>query len=243
MYQEPAPGLYRHYKGGEYRVVGTARHSETDEPMVVYRCLYDNDSLWVRPLAMFLGTVAVDGTELPRFSLVARDRAGGPVASELIAGLGLERHPEGGWYRETYRAAGTIPGTLLPGQVGGERSFSTAIYFLLERGDISALHRIRSDELWHFHAGAPLIVHVITPAGGSYALALGSDPAAGETFQAVVPAGCWFGAETTGDYSLVGCTVAPGFDFADFEMGSRADLLGRFPTHAGIIRRLTRDGD
>ncbi len=131
MHHEPAPGLYRHYKGGEYRVIGTAHHSETDEPMVVYRCLYYNDSLWVRPLAMFLETVTVDGAELPRFSLVAPDHAGGPVAMELIAGLGLTRHPEGGWYRETYRAAGTIPGTLLPEQVAGERSFSTAIYFLL----------------------------------------------------------------------------------------------------------------
>lgn len=243
MHHEPEPGLYRHYKGGEYRVIGTARHSETEEPMVVYRCLYDNDSLWVRPLAMFLETVTVDGAELPRFSLVAPDHAGGPVVAELIAGLGLARHPEGGWYRETYRAAGTIPGTFLPEQVAGERSFSTAIYFLLERGDISALHRIKFDELWHFHAGAPLIVHVITPAGDGYSLTLGSDPAAGETFQGVVPAGCWFGAETTGDYSLVGCTVAPGFDFADFEMGSRADLLCRFPAQTGIIRRLTRDGD
>lgn len=242
MHQEPPPGLYRHYKGGEYRVIGTARHSETDELMVVYRCLYDNDSLWVRPLAMFMETVLVDGVELPRFSLVAPDRAGGPVAAELIAGLGLTRHPEGGWYRETYRAAGTIPGNLLPEHVAGERSFSTAIYFLLERGGMSALHRIKSDELWHFHAGAALTVHVITPAGDYYPLTLGSDLATGETFQAVVPAGCWFGAETTGDYSLVGCTVAPGFDFADFEMGSRSDLLGRFPAHAGIIRRLTPGG-
>lgn len=242
MQQQPAPGLYRHYKGGEYRVIGTARHSETDEPMVVYRCLYDNDSLWVRPVAMFQETVPVDGAEVPRFTLVAPDRADGPSAAELIASLGLTRHPEGGWYRETYRAGGTIPGTLLTDRAAGERSFSTAIYFLLERGDISALHRIKSDELWHFHAGAPLVVHLITPEGVCSSLTLGSDPGAGETFQGVVPAGCWFGAETTGDYSMVGCTVAPGFDFADFEMGCRADLLSRFPVHAGIIRRLTRDG-
>jgi len=240
MHQEPAPGLYRHYKGGEYRVIGTARHSETEEPLVVYRCLYDNDSLWVRPLAMFMETVMVDGAERPRFSLVAADGAGGPTPAELIADLALTRHPEGGWFRETYRAAGTIPGTLLNGEETDARAFSTAIYFLLERGDISTLHRIKSDELWHFHAGAPLIVHVITPEGDYYALKLGSNPAAGEMFQGVVPAGCWFGAETTGNYSLVGCTVAPGFDFADFEMGSRPDLLSRFPAHAGIIRRLTR---
>lgn len=239
MHQEPTPGLYRHYKGGEYRVIGTSRHSETDELMVVYRCIYDNDSLWVRPLAMFQENVTVDGGAMPRFSLVAPDSAGRPAAAELIAGLGLTRHPEGGWYRETYRATGTIPGALLSEQADGERSFSTAIYFLLERGDLSALHRIKSDELWHFHAGAPLIVHLITPEGTRNSLTLGSNPAAGESFQGVVPAGCWFGAETTGDFSLVGCTVAPGFDFADFEMGSRSDLLSRFPAHAGLIKRLT----
>lgn len=239
MHHEPTPGLYRHYKGGEYRVIGTARHSETDELLVVYRCLYDNDSLWVRPLSMFTETVRCDGEEVPRFRLVAPDRTSGPTAAGLIASLGLARHPEGGWYRETYRAAGTIPGALLPERCAGERSFSTAIYFLLERGEVSALHRIRSDELRHFHTGAPLTVHVITPAGEYYTLKLGSDPAAGETFQAVVPAGCWFGAETGGAFSLVGCTVAPGFDFADFEMGRRLDLLGRFPDHAAVIRRLT----
>lgn len=243
MHQEPAPGLYRHYKGGEYRVIGTARHSETDELMVVYRCLYDNNSLWVRPFAMFQETVLVDGTEIPRFRLVAPDCAMGPAAAELIVSLGLTRHPEGGWYRETYRAGGAIPDTLLPDRAGGERSFSTAIYFLLERGDISALHRIRSDELWHFYGGAPLIVHLITPEGSYCSLTLGSDPTTGATFQGVVPAGCWFGAETTGDYSLVGCTVAPGFDFADFEMGCRSGLLSRFAAHASIIRRLTRDGE
>jgi predicted cupin superfamily sugar epimerase len=192
---------------------------------------------------MFQETVTVDGAAMPRFSLVAPDRADGSVAAELIAGLGLTRHPEGGWYRETYRATGTIPGALFPERAAGERSFSTAIYFLLERGDLSAFHRIKSDELWHFHAGAPLIVHLITPEGAHRFLTLGNDPAAGESFQGVVPAGCWFGAETTGAFSLVGCTVAPGFDFADFEMGSRSDLLSRFPVHAGIITRLTRNGE
>lgn len=162
-----------------------------------------------------------------------------PTAAELITGLNLTRHPEGGWYRETYRSNGTVPGTLLPGRPAGNRSFCTAIYFLLERGDISALHRIKSDELWHFHAGAALTVHVITPGGEYSPLRLGRDMAAGESFQAVVPAGCWFGAETDGAFSLVGCTVAPGFDFADFTMGERDDLLRHYPAHAGMIRRLT----
>jgi len=163
----------------------------------------------------------------------------GSAAAELITHLKLARHPEGGWYRETYRSGGTVAANLLPERFAGDRAFCTAIYFLLERGDVSALHRIKSDELWHFYAGAALTVHVITPQGEYYPLKLGSDLAAGESFQAIVPAGCWFGAASEGAYSLVGCTVAPGFDFADFEMGSRENLLRRFPAHVGIIRRLT----
>ena len=166
-----------------------------------------------------------------------------PAAAELITRLNLARHPEGGWYRETYRSPAVIPGDLLPEGSAGDRSMCTAIYFLLERGDVSALHRIKSDEVWHFYAGAALTVHVITPRGGYYPLRLGADIAAGESFQAVVPAGYWFGAEVpaAGAYSLVGCTVAPGFDFADFEMGSRDQLLRQFPAQAGIIRRLTHE--
>jgi predicted cupin superfamily sugar epimerase len=165
----------------------------------------------------------------------------GPTAAELITRLKLARHPEGGWYRESYRAGGIIPGNLLPQRFAGDRAFCTAIFFLLERGDISALHRIKSDELWHFYAGAALTVHVITPEGDYYPLKLGSDLAAGESFQAVVPEGCWFGATSEGAYSLAGCTVAPGFDFADLEMGSREQSLRRFPAHAGVIRRLTME--
>jgi predicted cupin superfamily sugar epimerase len=166
----------------------------------------------------------------------------GPTAAELITRLKLSRHPEGGWYRESYRATGIVAANLLPQRFEGDRAFSTAIYFLLERGDISALHRIKSDELWHFYSGAALTVHVITPEGDYYPLKIGSDLAAGESFQAVVPANCWFGAEPEGEYSLVGCTVAPGFDFADFEMGTREQLLRRFPAHASVILSLTPEG-
>ena len=166
----------------------------------------------------------------------------GLTADELIKRLGLVHHPEGGWYRETYRSAGMIPGDALPERFSGPRSLCTSIYFFLEQGDRSALHRIKSDELWHFHTGASLAIHVITPDGEHQKLKLGTDITAGESFQAVVPAGCWFGAEISGYglYSLVGCTVAPGFNFDDFEMGSRAILLQQFPSHAEIIRRLTK---
>jgi predicted cupin superfamily sugar epimerase len=167
----------------------------------------------------------------------------GLTADDLIKRFNLVSHPEGGWFRETYRSTEIIPGDALPERFGGPRSFSTSIYFLLEQGDISALHRIKSDEMWHFYAGAPLTIHVITPIGAHRELKLGADVAASESFQDVVPTGCWFGAEIsgTGPYSLVGCTVAPGFDFGDFEMGCRGALLQQFPSHAEIIRRLTKE--
>src|SRR5690349_13479691 len=93
-----------------------------------------------------------------------------------ISTLGLTRHPEGGWFRESYRSAESIPAGALPGRFGGERSICTSIYFLLERGECSALHRIRSDEIWHFHEGGPLIVHVLPPNGEKYEIRLGRDP-------------------------------------------------------------------
>ena len=163
------------------------------------------------------------------------------TAGDLIERLGLLRHPEGGWFRETYRSAEETPGAALPERFGGSRSFSTAIYFLLERGDISALHRIKSDEIWHFYAGSAVLVHVISPDGGYTARRLGPDPESGDSFQLVVPAGSWFGAEVIeGAFTLVGCTVAPGFDFADFEMADRRALTELYPGHSEIIRRLTR---
>ena len=165
------------------------------------------------------------------------------LAEELINTLGLAPHPEGGWFRETYRATEKVPGTVLPGRFSGDRSFCTAIYYLLEKGDISAFHRIKSDELWHFHTGTVLTVHLFSQEGDYRALPLGADLAAGASFQVVVPGGCWFGAEVTGggDFSLVGCTVAPGFDFVDFEMANRESLLLQFPAHEDLIRRLTHE--
>ena len=163
--------------------------------------------------------------------------------AELIARHNLKPHPEGGWFCETYRAAEVIPEAGLPTRFTGERAFSTAIQFLLERQDYSALHRLKSDEIWHFYDGAPLTVHLFAPNGEYRPILLGHDPELGERLQAVVPAGCWFGADLagSGDFALVGCTVAPGFDFLDFEMGGRSKLAGLFPQHDALIRRLTRD--
>lgn len=161
-------------------------------------------------------------------------------ASFWIERLALVRHPEGGWFRESYRSAEGVDAAGLPERFGGRRSFATAIYFLLEQGGISALHRIRSDEMWHFYDGSPLRVEMIDSAGDASSFVLGSDPDRGEAFQGIVPAGCWFGAAAEGEWSLVGCTVSPGFDFADFEMGDRSALVRRFPQHRSLIERLTR---
>jgi hypothetical protein len=162
-------------------------------------------------------------------------------ARYFIEKLRLDPHPEGGYYRQTYNSELLIPQDTLPGH-SGPRAASTAIYFLLEAKNFSAFHRLRSDELWHFYAGSPLLVHVIDPAGACSSLLLGNDPDAGHVFQAAVPAGNWFASHVAdwNSWALVGCTVAPGFDFADFEIGKRADLIRKHPEHETIIRRLTR---
>lgn len=168
------------------------------------------------------------------------------TAQDYIRSLALQPHPEGGYFAETYRSPEIITSDALPSRFGGDRVFSTAIYFLLEQGDISRLHRIASDEIWHFYAGGPLEIFVISPDATLSIIRLGNRPDRGEVFQAVVPAGCWFGSrpvvETTlvdADFSLVGCTVAPGFDFADFELAGRENLLATFPQHRALIEQLT----
>lgn len=159
-----------------------------------------------------------------------------------IERLGLERHPEGGYYRETYRSREGIARAHLPERFGGDRPFSTAIYFLLAGDDFSAFHRIAQDEVWHFYDGTALVVHAISPDGRYSATRLGRDPDAGETLQGVVPGGHYFGAALAQprSYALVGCTVAPGFDFADLVVPTREELLRLFPQHRAVIERLTR---
>jgi predicted cupin superfamily sugar epimerase len=128
----------------------------------------------------------------------------------IVAALGMKPHPEGGWYAETFRDAPR-----------GGRGHSTAIYFLLERGQVSAWHRVRdAAEVWHFYAGAPLALSIQEEGGPVTRQILGPDLAAGQRPQAVVPANCWQMAQSLGDWTLVGCTVAPGFDFAAFEMAA-----------------------
>ena len=163
-----------------------------------------------------------------------------PPAQYWIDTLQLTRHPEGGSYIRTYHSPVTIPAHQLPVPFKGPRPVSTAIYFLLEKGQFSAMHRIASDELWHFYYGDPLVVYEIDTAGKLTEHLLGNNPDNRENFQCVVKAGSWFGAKMKGDdYSLVGCTVAPGFDFADFELAARDTLLQLYPQHAAIIKALT----
>jgi uncharacterized protein len=161
---------------------------------------------------------------------------------EWIDALELRRHPEGGWYRETYRSAEVISRAALPERFSGDRAFSTAIYFLLEGEDFSALHRIQQEEIFHFYDGAALVLYVIDPQGNHSTVKLGRDLQNGERPQFVVKAGSLFGATVSDprSYSLVGCTVAPGFDFADFVMPPRDELCRQFPQHRQIIEKLTR---
>jgi len=164
-------------------------------------------------------------------------------ATYWVERLRLEPHPEGGYFRQTYRSEVTIARQALPSGFGGARAASTAIYFLLEGKNFSAFHRLRSDEVWHFYVGAPVRVHVIEPSGKYSPITLGSDPEAGQSFQAVVRAGCWFASHVADwkSFAVVGCTVAPGFDFEDFDMGKRAELVAEYPQHREGIQRLTRE--
>jgi predicted cupin superfamily sugar epimerase len=162
-------------------------------------------------------------------------------ADYWINKLQLNAHIEGGAYIQTYASDLLISKSLLPAGFHGSRPASTAIYFLLAGDQFSAMHRIASDELWHFYYGDPLIVYEIDPAGKVTEHLLGNNPENEETFQCVVKAGSWFGSKPKegGDYSLVGCTVSPGFDFADFELGDRDALLQLYPQHQAIIQMLT----
>ncbi|GAB4019480.1 cupin domain-containing protein [Spirosoma koreense] len=163
------------------------------------------------------------------------------TATDYVHAFKLQPHPEGGYFAETYRSAESIAQSALPQRFVGNRAFCTAIYFLLEQQQVSALHRIQADEIWHFYAGGALEVFVIRPAGELSVIRLGNNPERGEVFQAVVPAGCWFGSTPASGsaFSLVGCTVAPGFDFADFELADRDTVLSQFPQHRAVIDRLT----
>lgn len=164
------------------------------------------------------------------------------VSQQLIQQYLLQPHPEGGWYRQTYKSSELIAAEALPGRFGGSRPFSTAIYFLLEQGDFSAFHRIQSDECWHFYAGDPLVIYILQQDGRIEIITLGQQIEKGQLFQYVVPANSWFASRPApgSAFSFAGCTVAPGFDFDDFELAAADALVALYPQHETIIRLLCR---
>lgn len=163
------------------------------------------------------------------------------TSKDFVRLLEMDSHVEGGYYKETYRSNLIIPSESLPNRFNGDRSASTHIYFLLEFGQCSKLHRIASDEHWHFYAGQTLEVYEIKQNGTLLVHKLGNRLDKGEQFHTVIESGSWFGSRcmVPHSFSLVGCTVAPGFDFQDFKMGDRDEMLKEFPHLESIILELT----
>ena len=163
-----------------------------------------------------------------------------PDINALISRYKLMPHPEGGFYAETYRSFGAIPAESLPG-FSGSRAYSTAIVYLLRAGDKSHLHRIKQDEMWHFYLGGPMRLVMLTPKGEFLEIILGQNFAKGQLVQYCVPRGCWFGASPLpqSPFSFVGCTVAPGFEFEDFELASKHQLSQQFPAFTHVINEFT----
>jgi len=155
--------------------------------------------------------------------------------------LNLKPHPESGYYSEIYRSEEKISKNYLPERYSGGRCFGTSIYYLIVAGKASKFHRIKSDEIWHFYDGQVIEIHIIDENGSYKKIKLGRNPENNEQFQAVIERNSWFGAIVVNDkdYSLIGCTVAPGFDFDDFELADRNKLLERYPEKREIIEILT----
>jgi len=161
--------------------------------------------------------------------------------SKIIERLDLQPHPEGGFFKETYRSKGVINTDSLDLEYKSSRNYSTCIYFLLTSDNFSAFHKIKQDEIWHFYDGATIELHTISPEGNHEKHLIGKNFENGETPQLVVPGGYWFAAKVLGEnsYSLVGCTVAPGFSFEDFDLAKREALISNFPQHKSVITKFT----
>jgi uncharacterized protein len=164
------------------------------------------------------------------------------TAQQLIEYLGLQPHPkEGGFFRETYHSADRL--SVLPERYPSERCAGTAIYYLLTPTTFSALHLLQSDEVFHFYLGGPVRMLQLHPDGRGEEVVLGSDVLAGQRPQVVVPRGVWQGSflEPGGEFALLGCTVAPGFEYADYVHAKRQELIVRYPAFERRIKRLTAD--
>lgn len=160
----------------------------------------------------------------------------------IIQKLDLEPHPEGGYYKETYRSEGIIKNENLTSEFKGDRNYCTSIYFLLTSDNFSAFHKINQDEMWHYYKGTPIKLHIISSEGIYSNVIIGNNIEDGEFPQFVVKAKDWFAAEVLNPntYSLVGCTVSPGFDFRDFKLAQRNQLAKLFPDHKALIKKFTR---
>ena len=163
------------------------------------------------------------------------------TATEIINHFNLTKHPEGGYYKETYRSSEVIRNESLSDVFIGERNYSTCIYFLLTSEKFSAFHKINQDEIWHFYKGTTLKLHMISPKGDYSFVLIGNDLLKNEKPQFVVPAQYWFAAEVIKEnsFAFTGCTVAPGFDFNDFVLPKKEELIALFPKHSTIIKQLT----
>ncbi|MDA3861074.1 MAG: cupin domain-containing protein [Melioribacteraceae bacterium] len=162
-------------------------------------------------------------------------------SKQWISKLNLKPHPEGGYYSEVYRSDEIISSASLNKRYSGSRSISTSIYFLLNGNQFSAFHKIKSDELWHFYDGSAINIYIVSENGVLEIVKLGIGIEENETPQVVIPKNVWFAAQPidSSGYTLVGCTVAPGFDFIDFELGKRQTLIQKYPQHEKIISKFT----
>jgi predicted cupin superfamily sugar epimerase len=165
------------------------------------------------------------------------------TADEIKTLLNLEPHPrEGGFFAETWKSDEIIPVDALPARYRGPRSAGTSIYYLLEPGNFSEIHRLSSDEVFHFYLGDPVEMLQLSPDGSGRTVVIGNDLTQGMVPQVLAPKGVWQGSRLLpgGTFALLGCTVSPGFDYADYEAGSRVELLHRFPQYREHIEALTR---
>jgi hypothetical protein len=163
-----------------------------------------------------------------------------PNAKKYIKQLQLKKHPEGGYFKEVYRSGEIILPEHLPKRYKKSRNFSTSIYFLLEGKQFSSFHLLQSDELWHFYDGSAVLLYIINQKGKLSVKKLGRDD--GCEFQLTIEKQNWFAAEVEDkkSFALFGCTVSPGFEFDDFELGKRQEIIKKFPHHKTLISRLTK---
>jgi len=164
-------------------------------------------------------------------------------AKNIVESLNLSAHPEGGYFSEVYRSEEMLNIDDLPGRYNSSRTFSTSIYYMLVENQISHFHRLKSDETWHFYFGSPVIIHCLSPDGIYNKVKIGCQFTHNIFPQFTIKKGIWFAAEIEDktSFALIGCTVAPGFEYDDFELGKRNSLINQFPLYKGIISFFTKE--